>query len=167
MTHPIPLLLFVTGVATAEPILLLVRGSESTTGCPQTPAAGSRSGAFREASALDVSEDLRRYFGGLSVQTTPILEAARSGEVGFCSVDAEAADARVLAAIVVKPLAPSARDDGELPAGAAFASRDACDFFSWLKCLEESLAKGTIVTFTFEVAGQRLTSIRCQDRSQS
>lgn len=71
-----------------------------------------------EASAEAVADDIRRYFEGLSVQVTPILQAAWHGQVHFCN---EKAQLLVLQALTDGSLRTNSTttDDSQLPSGAA------------------------------------------------
>src|SRR5437879_797654 len=77
---------------------LLVIGRAKETLCRDASSDWDPAVTPATAMASAVAEDLRRYFGGLSAQFTPFLEAAWHGHVRFCT-DADADE--VLGALAV------------------------------------------------------------------
>ncbi|MEO5624463.1 MAG: hypothetical protein ABIQ70_00465 [Dokdonella sp.] len=65
-----------------------------------------------------MSEDLRRYFAGLSAQFTPVLDAAWHGHVRFCTDTDEAKVLEALAVLVVQPPPDASLSESGLPGGA-------------------------------------------------
>ena len=105
---------------TRGPQLWVVDRAKETV-CREAPSNWDSSVASTEVTASAVAYDLNSYFGGLSVQITPFLEAAWHGHVRFCTDEDENDVLRVLVKIVVSsPTASFALlEPYGLPGGAA------------------------------------------------
>jgi hypothetical protein len=114
-----PLLVVSLLAATDPPLQLLISDSPAPSHCRDAFANSESAGTVRQALAADAAEDLRRYFRGFSVQTTPILNAAWHGRVHFCTEQAAEHVAAVLSQLVVKSGDRTSSGGGSLlPAGA-------------------------------------------------
>jgi hypothetical protein len=95
-------------------VQLLVIDHTAENRCRPAPAGWDSTAAPREARAAVVAEDLRRYFGGLSAQFTPILEAAWHGRVRFCTDAEEDEVLGALAVLVVRCPHPKTSEGPDL-----------------------------------------------------
>ena len=105
----------------------LTIGLEEKTPCRSAPASWDFTAPEDWVTTAAVSEDLRRYFAGLSFQATPLLPAVSHGRFRFCLDSDERVVAETLAEVVIRLAPASLPSSSDLPAAApellsAFAS---------------------------------------------
>lgn len=101
-----------------ESVQLFIRDGAHDADCRPAPKSWDSTVAFRETTPTEASEDLQRYFDGLSVQFTSILEAAWHGHVRFCTDADETQVLHALALLVVRSPTEAFLADSGLPSGA-------------------------------------------------
>src|SRR3954465_11132186 len=79
----------VAGTPPPPQLLVIDRPREQPSDCQAPPAGWDHNLAMDEAAPEAVGADFERYFGGLSVQVTTVLEAAWKGSVWLCTATDE------------------------------------------------------------------------------
>ncbi len=105
-------------LAGARPLQLTIGAQEKAT-CRPAPARWDLTAKEVWVAPAAASDDLRRYFDGLSFQATTLLPAAWHGRVRFCRDSDERVFAGTLAEVVIRRAPSLLPTNSDLPGGAA------------------------------------------------